>query len=209
MLASLRRTTLGTRSKVAAGRNRPGQRPYGGRVTLVTAFLLLISATIAPAAAAQESCLKLVFGRYCLGGDVNVLLRQPPQPLVRQEDGERQALIYSEGRDDLYVLAFRNRIYKVLRRYGLASQLRYDDLYRLLRDKYGPGRDQSRFRAHADTPARRLAAIRRGEGRAVHFWSPAESWHIELNWTRELGLSLAYVDTARDNQQRAMMVQGY
>lgn len=173
------------------------------------ALLIVLLGLMAPAAVAQESCLKLVLGRFCLGGDVNLLLRQAPQPIVHQGDGDRLALIYGEGRDDLYVLAYRSRIYKVLVRYGTATQLKYDDLYTLLRDKYGPGEDQSRFPPDAGTAARRLAAIRRGEGRAVHLWVPSSAWHIELSWTRELGLALAYVDTATDGQQRAAAEQGY
>jgi len=178
----------------------------GARVGYPVFFALIF---LTSAAAAQDSCLKRVFGRYCLGGDINVLLRQAPQSMAQQVDGERHALIYPKGGDDLYVMAFRNRIYKVLLRYGTASQLRYEDLYRLLRKKYGLGRDESRFPQNANTPARRLVAIRRGEGRAIHIWRPAKTWHIELSWTREMGLALAYMDSATDAQQQAERDGGY
>lgn len=37
----------------------------------------------------------------------------------------------------------------------------------------------------------------------MHAWVPAETWHVELSWTREMGLSVAYVGTALDAEQRA------
>jgi hypothetical protein len=162
---------------------------------------------ISVGAAAEESCAKLVFGIYCLGGDINVVQRQGP-PLFQEADGERRAVVFSEGPEKVYVLAFRNRIYKVVRQYQTSTQLRYDDLYNLLSRKYGPGEDRSRFPTYATTPARRLGSIRRGDGRAVHYWKPDDAWHIELSWTREMGLALAYIDTALDNQQEAAVDRG-
>ena len=163
---------------------------------------------VAPAAAAQEACLKLVFGSYCLGGDVGALASRQPPPVLRQTDGERFALVFQDGPERVYVLAFRNRVYKVVRRYRAATQLRYDDLYARLRGKYGEGEDRSRFPPYATTPSRRLSSIRRGDGRAFHYWRAAEDWHIELTWTRELGLALAYVATALDEQQQSAMEGG-
>ncbi|KAA6184681.1 hypothetical protein F2Q65_11285 [Thiohalocapsa marina] len=157
---------------------------------------------------AQQPCLKLVFNRYCLGGDVNLLSQQLP-PSLRQEDGERVALVYFEGAERVYVLAWRARIYKVQRRYRVASQLRFDELYRLLRDKYGEGEDHSQFPSHARTPGRKQVAIRRGEGFASHVWTEPDGWHLELSWTREMGLSLAYVADELDRQQRAATQSGY
>jgi hypothetical protein len=167
--------------------------------------LLLLIAT---GAGAQESCLKPVFGRFCLGGDLDEVLRQNPQPLIEQSDGERRALVYHEGLERVYVLAFQNAIYKVVRRYRAETQLRFEELYQVLRGKYGPGQDRSRFPASADTAGRRQAAIRRGEGRAVHHWKAAEDWEVELNWTREMGLSLAYIATALNARQQAVTEQG-
>ncbi len=160
------------------------------------------------ALAQQPPCLKLVFNRYCLGGDINALAQQQP-PAMRQDQGERVALVYYEGRDRVYVLAWRGAAYKVLREHRIASQLRYEDLYLLLRDKYGAGEDRSSFPPDARTPGRKQIAIRRGEGRAVHVWEAGAGWHIELSWTRETGLALAYIADDLDAQQAAAVVGGY
>jgi hypothetical protein len=171
-------------------------------------MVMLIGALLWSPVAAQQPCLKLVFNRYCLGGDVNLLAQQSP-PALRQEDGERVALIYYEGPERIYVLAWRSRIYKVQRRYRIASQLRYEELYQLLREKYGEGEDRSQFPAHARTSSRKQIAIRRGEGLAAHVWKVPEGWRLELTWTREMGLSLAYVADELDRQQAAAMQSGY
>jgi hypothetical protein len=153
-------------------------------------------------AQAKDSCLKQVFGLYCLGADVNPLLRQRP-PTDQASDGDRLALIYDQGQEQDFVMAFRGVIYKVVRQFRVETQLKFQDIYNQLREKYGPGEDRSLFPGYADNPASRQGSIRRGDGKAIHVWAPAETWRIELTWTREFGLSLAYVDNDLEAQQRA------
>ncbi|MCG6941078.1 MAG: hypothetical protein LJE69_07490 [Thiohalocapsa sp.] len=190
-------------------RQRPqGLRPNPLRRWLSRYALLLLALLVPAAGHAQQQCLKLVFNRYCLGGDVNALAQRMP-PALRQDEGERVALVYYEGQDRDYVLAWRGMIYKVLRDYRIASQLHYDDLYRLLREKYGDGEDQSSFPGYAHTPGRKQISIRRGEGRAVHVWQTGAGWHLELSWTRETGLALTYIADKLEAQQTAAMQSGY
>jgi hypothetical protein len=149
------------------------------------------------------------FDRYCLGGDLDPLLGQGPKPQIEQTDGQRRALVFQEGPELIYVLAFRNRIYKVVRRYRAATQLRFDDLYGLLRSKYGPGEDQSQFPPYASTASRRLGSIRRGDGRAVHLWKPDAAWHVELTWTREMDIAVAFVANALNAEQEKAVEAGF
>lgn len=174
-----------------------------GAAVALTIGLLLLART----ALAEDPCLKTVFDRYCLGGDVSPLLQTVPAPTVYRNVADSLALAFPDGDNQLYVLAFAKRIYKVVRAYGVSTQLRFDDTYRLLREKYGPGEDQSQFPEYAETPAARLASIRRGDGRAVHQWQPSTAWSIELAWTREMGISLSYVATAL-NATRAARING-
>jgi hypothetical protein len=51
-------------------------------------------------------------------------------------------------------------------------------------------------------------AIRRGEGIAMHVWKPSPAWHIELSWTREMGLALAYVATELSDARAAQIDGG-
>jgi len=160
----------------------------------------------APVQAAEE-CLKLVFDRYCLGGDINLLMRQDTGMLHNQSEGDRLAVIYPEGRDLVYVLGYKGRIYKVVRKFAIETQLKYDDLLNLLTDKYGPSSDLSQFPAYARSQASKIGAIRRGDGRSIHGWKPSgQQWHVRLSWTREMGLSLEYIaDTLVDAQMRREM----
>jgi hypothetical protein len=124
----------------------------GIRIALIIA--LLVSAWVAPAVAANEPCLKLVFGRYCLGGDMAPLLQANPPPIGRQDQGASMALVFTDGPDRVYALGFSGRLYKVVRAFAVSTQLRYDETYAALRDIYGPGEEQSRFPDYATTPAR-------------------------------------------------------
>jgi hypothetical protein len=158
-------------------------------------------------AQAPDACVKQVFGLYCLGGDVNALARQRTAS-SQERDGERLALIYDQGAEQDYVLAFRGTIYKVVRQFRAETQLKFQDIHNQLREKYGAGQDRSLFPGYADTPASRQGSIRRGDGKAIYVWTPAETWRIELTWTREFGLSLAYVDNASEAQERAAVQRG-
>jgi hypothetical protein len=125
-------------------------------------FLLILVPAVA---VAQQPCLKLVFNRYCLGGDVNLLAKRQP-PAMRQDQGDRVALIYYEGRDRDYVLAWRGQVYKVLRDHRIASQLHYEDLYRLLREKYGDGKKREKGDTGTRGPGKR-GSSRPGTPRTV------------------------------------------
>jgi hypothetical protein len=184
-------------------------RPSLRVVAWASLLLLMLVVWWAPGqVSAEDPCLKQVFGRYCLGGDVTPLTQTTPAPLARQTEGKSLALVFPEDVDQLYVMAFDGRIYKVVRSYRVETQLRFDEIYNLLRQKYGPGEDRSRFPEQATTSGRRLASIRRGEGRALHVWHPADTWHIELGWTRELGLSLTYIADAIEAERQAQMARG-
>jgi hypothetical protein len=157
---------------------------------------------------ANESCLKQVLDRYCLGGDFAALVRQPPVPLYQQKDGERDAAIYLGGYGRVYVMAFRGRIYKILRQYRPSTQLRFQELGELLAQKYGPPTDRSRFPHYAGSRSAQVVAIRRGEGQAAQVWSPGSGWSVELSWTREMGVAVSYIADKLDAERQAAMGQG-
>jgi len=181
----------------------------GRRLGLTTVAILLgLGLALSGLSAAADPCLKLVFGRYCLGGDVNPLLQTAPAPLTQEVAGKSLALVFAEDVDQVFVLAYGGRIYKVLRSYRVATQLRFEEIQGLLVEKYGQAEDQSRFPDYASTPGRRLIAIRRGEGGARQVWRPATTWRIELTWTRELGLSLAYIADALEAERAAQLGRG-
>ncbi len=154
-------------------------------------------------ALAEESCLKVVFDGYCLGGDMSAQLTKDPRYVQQERNGDRFAVVYSLGQESIYVLAYHNRIYKVLHRYDPTTVLRFNDLETILRGKYGPPQDLSRYPGYAHNRAARIGAIRRGEGEAELLWTPAgQPWSVTLGWTRELGITLDYRAKALDAEQR-------
>lgn len=159
--------------------------------------------------AAEETCMKRVFNEYCLGGDMDAQVRKPQPVLHQQREGERFAVIYPDGDGSVYVMAFRGRIYKVLRRYDPSTILRFNDLETILTAKYGPPADQSRYPPYARNRASRVGAIRRGEGRAELVWEPpGEEWSVTLAWNRELGLNLFYLAKDLDARQEQAAESG-
>lgn len=175
-------------------------RPFFSPVAL----LALLSAF--PAAHGAEACLKRVFGEYCLGGSMQQQLQQRPYGMLSQQNGDRRAVVYLEGRERTYVMAYQGRIYKVLHTFEPASQTTLKDLLKRLESKYGAYRDHSAYPSYVRTQASRIGAIRRGEGSLRYLWQgPGEDWSIELGWTRELGISLAYLaNELNQRQQQAL-----
>ncbi len=145
------------------------------------------------AVAAQESCLKQVFNSYCLGGDFKALLRKQSRPMYQMREGDRQGVVYLEGRGKVYVMSHSGTIYKVVKESLPATQLHFDEMSLLLSEKYGQAVDRSRFPHYAKNSSARVVAIRRGEAQAIHEWRPEPGWRVELSWTREMGVALSYI----------------
>jgi hypothetical protein len=190
----------------ANSQRQPDRQPMPSASRMPFAVLLLLSmlATVPAGALAAQNCLKLVFDRYCLGGDFSDQLRRDP-PMQQQNDGERQAAVYWDAGGRTYVLSFHGRIYKVVQESHPSSPLHFQDMTALLSEKYGTPKDRSRYPAYVDSRAARIVAIRRGEGRARRVWNPGHGWLVELTWTRELGVALSYLDEQLDRKQRQAM----
>jgi hypothetical protein len=171
---------------------------------LMTIFFVSLVAAEPPAA-----CLKQVFEGYCLGGDFQQLLRQRPGGMPAQSEGDRSAMVYTQGRERLYVMAYQGRIYKILHTYEPTGQTTLKELQQHLEGKYGPFRDESHYPLYARALASQIGAIRRGEGELRYVWQrPDQAWRIELAWTRTLGISLAYLANELDAKQQEATLLG-
>lgn len=168
--------------------------------------LMLLQTT---AVGADATCSKRVFNHFCLGWDIKQLQRKRPTYIHQQSDGERFALIYTEGRERIYVMAYQGLVYKILRQYQPPTLLRYEDLRDEQEMRHGEAEDLSRFPEHARGLASKIGAIRRGEGQAMLVWRPEPAWRVELSWTREMGLTLAYIANHMDRLQREARAKGY
>ena len=166
------------------------------------ALLLLISLDLQ----AEEACLKLVFNQYCLGGEITRLQQLNPSFVHQQSEGDRFALIYAEGRERIYVMAYKGRIYKVLRQFKPATRVKFTELKKLLSGKYGLAEQFSQFPDYAKGLASQIGSIRRGEGKAELHWLPKQqAWGVTLSWTREMGLTMFYTAIQLDGKQHQLM----
>ena len=172
-------------------------------------ILMLFSPGLPSAAQAPGGCIKPVFKHYCLGGNLSQLLRQRPADSQPVSNGERRGVIYTEGRERVYVMAYQGRIYKVLHTYEPANQMTFKDLQHRLREKYGRSQDQSSFPDRVRHMAGKIGAIRRGEGVLKYVWQlPGEAWRVELSWMRKLGVSVSYLANELDARQREARLEG-
>ncbi|MET0107975.1 MAG: hypothetical protein ABW084_03685 [Candidatus Thiodiazotropha sp.] len=169
----------------------------------IVLILLSLASAVLPAEEVNDRCLKRVFIHYCLGGSMDRLLQQRPVDMDPIVNGDRAGIIYTKGRERIYVMAFQGRIYKVLKTYDPSNQVTLQRLQRTLNDKYGKHRDISYLPKYARNMAGKIGAVRRGEGELKYRWQlPLSPWRVELTWTRKLGINLAYLVNALDRQQR-------
>ena len=175
-----------------------------------TALLLLITlSNTLCAAETVPGCLKRVFDDYCLGGNLQQSMQRHPGGVPAQRQGDHGAVIYPQGHGRIYVMAYQGRIYKILQTYEPATQVQFKELLERLEEKYGPHRDLSHYPGYARNRAAQIGAIRRGEGALKYLWQVADQpWRIELEWTRRLGISLAYLANDLDKTQSAALDQG-
>jgi len=172
--------------------------------------MLLLSFWSGAAVQAAEGCLKLVFNQYCLGGDLQQLKRQEPDFVHQQQEGERSGVIYPDGRERVYVLALRNRIYKVVRKFHPSTGLKYKGSASHSRRNLRTTQELSQFPEYAKGLGSKIGSIRRGEGQVLLVWQPqGGTWRVELGWTREMGLNLAYIANQQDSDQQKIDQLGY
>lgn len=180
--------------------------------SLLKSFLVLLPLLALPLtgrAAEADGCMKLVFESYCLGGSLKGHLRRYPAKLPVQEKGDRTGVIYETGSEKTYVMAFKDKIYKILHTYEPPTHATVRDIRESLQSKYGEFKDMSVYPDNTRNKARQISAIRRGEGELRNVWQlPDQAWRIELGWSRELGVFVAYYANDLDSEQKAAAWQG-
>ena len=89
------------------------------------------------------------------------------------------------------------------------TQATLKDLRRRLQRKYGNYQDQSHYPDNTRNRSRQISAVRRGDGEVKNIWQPpGQPWRVELTWSRDLGISVAYYVNALDAEQKEAARQG-
>jgi hypothetical protein len=167
---------------------------------LATLLILLMPVT---AVGASVHCLKLVFDKFCLGGSFEKQLERTPVGMKPIIQGERSGVIIEERNQKTYVMAYKGVIYKVLRSYKPETRATLKAHRQRLQFQYGPFQDRSQYQGGKPSKARQVIAIRRGEGELNHLWQLSDQpWRVELGWTSELGIHVAYFINRLDAEQK-------
>ncbi len=138
--------------------------PISSRLILVALSLALV----APPATAGD-CLKMVFGKHCLGGEAE---KDP------------------ETADDVTVRVHDGRTAWVERMYKPGNMLMYMTVIVQLEQKYGAGLDFDYFGGYH---GREGLAVSRAQGFGLRKW-PMGQWEIRLTWVSPEGILLRYSD---------------
>ena len=97
-----------------------------------------------------------------------------------------------------------------MRKFYPSTGLKFKDLRATLSGIYGQPRELSQFPEYAKGLGSKIGSIRRGEGQILLLWQPQrEAWRVELGWTREMGLNLAYIAHQQDIDQQKIDQLGY
>jgi len=103
-------------------------------------------------------------------------------------------LIYEEDGHEMYLLAYKGIIYKVLKKMNMNALGQFNRLEQDITASYGPPVDISQVREQdRKNHATYLTAIAQGKSDMVKKWMvPNQIWHVELAWNKALGITLSY-----------------
>jgi hypothetical protein len=99
--------------------------------------LLSLSSLVLSAQELEDRCLKRVLTHYCLGESMARLLQRHPVDMDPIINDDRIGVIYTNGRERTYVMAYQGHVYKVLHAYDPSNQVTLQRLKRNLSKKYG------------------------------------------------------------------------
>jgi len=149
----------------------------------IAGWLALISAI---PAYAQSGCVKEVFHKYCLGGNIEAVLAGQ-SPIRTSQQGGTTTYAFADIADNTVVTVVHGRIATVARSYRPYTQHTYDRLREDLRRLYGE-------------PTRTNPG-----GRMVDMWDQGP-WRVSLVWNQNNNIQLIYrherlQERARDSKR--------
>jgi len=156
--------------------------------------------------ALSDGCKRLVFNKYCLGGNVAELEKEYT-PARKRVTGKKTMLAYRSGKDIVVIQGFLGKVMAVTKISKPGSWLNYQNLKGRLAKIHGPGVDESYFPDYADSQSSKATSINLGEGRAKHLWKK-EGWKIILLWSDRDSVLLYYIDEGLDKKYRSSNPEG-
>lgn len=153
-------------------------------------FGLLLWNLATPLQAAEETCLKVVFKQYCLGGSVETLLATHPKA-EQSRSAQGLQLKISDSKQPLIIEAKEGKIVRISRQLKPGRWLNFENWKRKLEQHYRSAEHLGHFPAYATSRSSRLNAINAGKGFAHDRWSQ-KGWHVDLIWDNPNHILLSY-----------------
>lgn len=153
---------------------------------------LLILAWLSNHTAQADECVKQVFNRYCLGGDVSVFLatQASPPKAILQDNGNSHYRLQNDGKT-IILTTHDNTITAVTRHETPGDWINYTAWKVKLVRLYGRGQDLSDFPRYASSRSSRLNALNAGKGHAEFTWDQ-QNHLIKLVWDSPDFIKLTY-----------------
>ncbi|HBR97750.1 MAG TPA: hypothetical protein DD979_10285 [Gammaproteobacteria bacterium] len=140
-----------------------------------------------------ETCAKVVFNRYCLGGDnADNLAHLPTAPPVQTAADGEEEFTFEEGGKVIRLRARDGITVAVSREERPGGWINYTAWKVKIVRLYGRGTDLSSFPPYAGSRSSRLNAINAGRGHAEFEW-PLEEFTIKLVWDHPDYIQLQYL----------------
>lgn len=156
----------------------------------------------------DDECVKKVFLKFCLGGDINDIIKNYHPDEDREKNGMR-SLLYRQGNEVTMVSEWKGRTVRIARFYKPGSWLTYLRLQGKLADLYGAGKDDSFFPDYADSQSSKATSISLGKGRAKHVWDQ-DKWSLSLVWSsNRTGVMLIYYHKALNSDMKENRDEGF
>ncbi len=164
-------------------------------VRVLCCLVVLIGATAHASSSGADGCTKLIFNRFCLGGQINTL----DGIASRQSIGDDATLHVLENTPKhIELIERQGRITAVLRREQPGGWLNFTEWKTKLVRLYGKGQDLGYFPDYATSRSSRLNAINAGKGFAHFRWQEV-GWSVSLRWNHRDYLELHYeLDAGND-----------
>lgn len=171
----------------------PIRRLFSFDPKLVSVSLkLLILAWLSSQTVQADECVKQVFNRYCLGGDINTFLatQASPPEAVSLDSGGSRYLLQNNGKT-IILTTHENTITSVTRHETPGDWINYTAWKVKLVRLYGKGEDLSDFPRYASSRSSRLNALNAGKGHAEFTWDQ-HNHRIKLIWDSPDFIKLSY-----------------
>ncbi len=155
-------------------------------------WLVLWLVCFSTPATAQETCLKYVFNRYCLGGTLPAADIATMQLTRIGQDADATWYRSADVNAIIDISVKNNKINAVIRRDLPAGWLNYIDWRQRLTRLYNNGEDLSQFPEYASSRSSKFNAIYTQKGFAHTLWQQ-EGWYISLLWQDPDHIELHYI----------------